>query len=107
MNRMRISRTFRALAITLYWGLFLLCGPDVHWDVLPSLSTSRNTYCACVTTWTYVHLATKRTTPNRPISNRPLGRVVNVRPRRDACAVRAQRDGLTSARLSPRRVHTM
>ena len=40
-------------------------------------------------------------------SRRPLGRVVNVCPRRDACAVRAHRDRLTSTRLSPPPVHTI
>ena len=64
--------------------------------------TSRNLYCACVT-WTYVHYEDDA----RSVDFTSSSDSERTRPCHDACAVRAQRDWLTSARLGPRAVHTL
>ena len=60
-----------------------------------------NMYCTCVTTWTYVHYQEDNAKSADLTSS---SWVVNVRSRHDACTVRAQRDRLSSARLSPQPV---
>ena len=81
-------------------GTFRLCGLDMDGDVL----TSRKTYCACVSTWTYVHF---REDVAKSANFMSSSWVVNVRPCGDACEVRAQTDQVTSACPSPCPVHTI
>ena len=69
-------------------GAFRLHDHYVNRDVLKLLSTSLNTYCACVTTWTYIHY---------PEDDAKLAdftsssQIVNIiRACCDACGVRVQ-----------------